>query len=142
MAGGGRGSGRQPVRGRGGWLVSAGLADGLAGRPGRGGELAGRADPDPVVGHRRDPLRPAPLAADARGSLGAVEPWETSFVDLPGAQGLLAQVDALTARIRDYVAHGTTNARPFTWTATAEEILAKVAWVQTNVQQLAADNAK
>jgi len=39
---------------------------------------AGRAGPDPVVRYRRDPLRPAPLAADARGSVGAVEPPDRS----------------------------------------------------------------
>jgi hypothetical protein len=35
-----------------------------------------------------------------------------------------------------------TDAKPFTWTATADEILAKVAWVQTNIKQLVDNNAK
>jgi hypothetical protein len=56
--------------------------------------------------------------------------------------GTFTSVNALINRIRAYIEHWNTDAEPFVWTATAEEILAKVAWVQTNVQQLAADNAK
>jgi hypothetical protein len=48
----------------------------------------------------------------------------------------------LIARIRDYVQHWNTDAKPFTWTATAEEILAKVRWIQTNIKQLVNNNAK
>jgi hypothetical protein len=45
---------------------------------------------------------------------------------------------------REFIAGFTTayDAQPFTWTATAEEILAKVRWVQTNVKQLVANNTK
>jgi hypothetical protein len=35
-----------------------------------------------------------------------------------------------------------TGARPFVWTATADEILANVRWVATNVKQLVANNSK
>ncbi|MFG2045240.1 hypothetical protein [Dactylosporangium sp. NPDC048998] len=45
-------------------------------------------------------------------------------------------------RIRDYVAHWNTDAKPFTWTATADEILAKVRWVQTKFKQLVDNNSK
>jgi hypothetical protein len=45
-------------------------------------------------------------------------------------------------RIRDYVQHWNTDAKPFTWTATADEILAKVRWVQASVKQLVDNNAK
>jgi hypothetical protein len=38
---------------------------------------------------------------------------------------------ATTSRIRDHVAHWNADAKPFTWTATADEILAKARWVQT-----------
>jgi hypothetical protein len=51
-------------------------------------------------------------------------------------------VNALITRIRDYVTHWNTDAEPFTWTATAEEILAEVRWVQTSVKQLVENNSK
>ena len=35
-----------------------------------------------------------------------------------------------------------TDAKSFVWTATADEILAKVRWVQTNIKQLVANNSK
>ena len=38
--------------------------------------------------------------------------------------------------------HWNTNAEPFVWTATADEILAKVRLVQTNVRKLVENNAK
>ena len=45
-------------------------------------------------------------------------------------------------QIRDYIDHWNADARPFTWTATAAEILAKVALTQTNIRQLVDNNAK
>jgi hypothetical protein len=38
------------------------------------------------------------------------------------------------ARIRDYVEHWNAHAEPFTWTAAAEAILAKVRLVQTHIK--------
>ncbi len=43
------------------------------------------------------------------------------------------------SQIRDYIAHWNTTAQPFEWTATAEEILAKVRLVQTNIKKLVPD---
>ncbi len=45
-------------------------------------------------------------------------------------------------QIRDYIDHWNTNAEPFVWTATADEILAKVALVQTNIRKLVDNNTK
>jgi len=39
-------------------------------------------------------------------------------------------------------AHWNTSPKPFTWTATADEILAKVRIVQTNIKKLVNHNAK
>jgi hypothetical protein len=47
-------------------------------------------------------------------------------------------VTALINRIRAYVEHWNTDAEPFAWTATGDEILAKVRWVEANVKQLVA----
>jgi transposase len=57
-------------------------------------------------------------------------------------RGTFTSVNALITRIRDYVAHWNTDAEPFTWTATTDEILAKVRWVQTSIKQLVENNTK
>jgi hypothetical protein len=41
-----------------------------------------------------------------------------------------------------YITHWNTHATPFTLTATADEILAKVRIVQTNIKKLVENNAK
>jgi hypothetical protein len=48
----------------------------------------------------------------------------------------------LVARIRDYIGHWNANPSPFVWTATADEILAKVRLVQSNIKKLVENNAK
>ena len=45
-------------------------------------------------------------------------------------------------RIQNYIAHWNSNAEPFVWTATADEILAKVRLVQANIKKLLDNNAK
>jgi transposase len=57
-------------------------------------------------------------------------------------RGTFTSVKALIKQIRDYIAHWNADARPFTWTATADEILAKVALTQTNIRKLVDNNAK
>ena len=47
-----------------------------------------------------------------------------------------------THRINDYITHRNGNAEPFVWTATADEILAKVRFVQANIKKLLDNNAK
>jgi hypothetical protein len=51
-------------------------------------------------------------------------------------------VKVLISQIRDYIAHWNATATPFVWTATAEEILAKVRLVQTNIKKLVDNNSK
>jgi hypothetical protein len=41
-----------------------------------------------------------------------------------------------------YIAHWNSNPKPFTWTATADEILAKVDLVQVNIKKLVENNSK
>ncbi|WP_410622526.1 hypothetical protein [Amycolatopsis sp. cmx-8-4] len=48
----------------------------------------------------------------------------------------------LTAQIRSYIAHWNTNATPFIWTATAEDIVAKVRLVQATIKKLVDNNSK
>jgi hypothetical protein len=57
-------------------------------------------------------------------------------------RGTFTSVTVLVKQIREYIAHWNTHATPFTWTATADEILAKVKLVQTKIKQLVDNNAK
>ncbi|WFE24236.1 IS630 family transposase [Solwaraspora sp. WMMD937] len=57
-------------------------------------------------------------------------------------RGTFASVQVLTRSIRDYITTWNANPRPFTWTATADEILVKVQLVQTNIKKLVANNTK
>jgi transposase len=74
--------------------------------------------------------------------LNMIEIWFGVITRQSIRRGTFTSVNALIARIRDYVRHWNADAKPFTWTATAEEILAKVRWVQTSVKQLVDNNAK
>ena len=56
--------------------------------------------------------------------------------------GTFTTVNVLINQIRDYINHWNANAKPFAWTATADEILAKVRIVQTNIRKLVENNTK
>ncbi|MEU7637038.1 MULTISPECIES: hypothetical protein [unclassified Streptomyces] len=45
-------------------------------------------------------------------------------------------------QVRDYINSWNDNAKPFTWTATADEILAKVQLVRTRVKRLVNNKSK
>jgi hypothetical protein len=51
-------------------------------------------------------------------------------------------VRTLIRRITDYIDSWNANPRPFTWIATANEILAKVKVAEANVRKLVDNNAK
>jgi hypothetical protein len=69
-----------------------------------------------------------------------IETWFGIITRQSIRRGTFTSVNALVRQIRDWVDGWNTDPAPFTWTATADEILAKVAWVQTNVKQLVANN--
>jgi len=73
--------------------------------------------------------------------MNQIETWFGIATKQAIRRGTFTSVTALIDRIRRYVAHWNADATPFTWTATADEILAKVRWVQTNVKQLVANNS-
>jgi transposase len=74
--------------------------------------------------------------------INQIETWFGIITRQAIRRGTFTSVNALIRRIRDYVERWNTDAEPFTWTATAEEILAKVRWVETNVKKLVANNSK
>jgi transposase len=71
-----------------------------------------------------------------------IETWFGIITRQSIRRGTFTSVKVLIKQIRDYITHWNTNPRPFTWTATAEEILAEVQLVQTNIKKLVDNNAK
>lgn len=62
-----------------------------------------------------------------------------------GGWSCVAAVDAVTGparAVRDYIEHWNTDAQPFARTATADEILEKIALTETSICQLVTNNAK
>ena len=57
-------------------------------------------------------------------------------------RGTFTSVTVLVKQIRDYIEHWNANSKPFAWTATADDILAKVQLAQTNIKKLVDNNAK
>ena len=74
--------------------------------------------------------------------LNQIETWFGIITKQAIRRGTFTSVNALIQQIRTYIEHWNTDAQPFVWTATADEILAKVAWVQTSIKQLVDNNAK
>ena len=74
--------------------------------------------------------------------MNQIETWFGIAIKQAIRRGTSTSVAALTRRIRDYIAHWNTDAQPFAWNATADEILAKVRWVETTVKKLVANNSK
>jgi transposase len=74
--------------------------------------------------------------------INQIETWFGIITRQSIRRGTFTSVKVLIAQIRDYIAHWNTEPRPFVWTATAEEILAKVRLVQASVKKLVDNNAK
>jgi transposase len=74
--------------------------------------------------------------------LNMVEIWFGIITRQAIRRGSFPSVRVLIRTIEDYVAAWNTDAEPFTWTATADEILAKVRWVHTEVRKLLTNNDK
>jgi transposase len=71
-----------------------------------------------------------------------IETWFGIITRQSIRRGTFSSVKVLIGQIRDYITHWNTGPTSFTWTATAEEILAKVRTVQTNIKKLVDNNAK
>src|SRR5262249_30557478 len=74
--------------------------------------------------------------------LNQIEIWFGIITRQSIRRGTFASVTALITRIRDYTAHWNAGPKPFVWTATANEILAKLRLTQTNIRRLVDNNAK
>jgi len=74
--------------------------------------------------------------------INQIETWFGIITHQSIRRGSFASVQILIKQIRDYITHWNTNPEPFTWTATADEILAKVRLVQANVKKLVGNNGR
>jgi transposase len=74
--------------------------------------------------------------------LNQIETWFGIITRQSIRRGTFSSVKILIKQIRDYITHWNTSAKPFVWTATADEILAKVRLVETNIKKLVDNNAK
>ena len=73
--------------------------------------------------------------------INQIETWFGIITRQGIRRGTFVSVNHLIQRIRTYVQHWNAIAEPFAWTATAEDILAKVQLVQTNVRKLVQNNS-
>jgi transposase len=71
-----------------------------------------------------------------------IETWFGIITRQSIRRGTFTSVKVLIKQIRDYITHWNTNPKPITWTATTDEILAKVRLVQTNIRKLVDNNSK
>ena len=68
--------------------------------------------------------------------LNLVERWFRDLTDKAIRRGVFHSVNDLITAIEDYLKASNDNPKPFIWTATAEQILAKVARGRVTLQQL------
>ncbi len=69
--------------------------------------------------------------------LNLVERWFREITDKRIRRGVFKSVKELVAAIMDYIQHHNAEPTTFTWTAKAEDILAKVARARTRLDKLA-----
>ena len=74
--------------------------------------------------------------------LNQIETWFGIITRQSIRRGTFSSVKVLVKQIRDYITHWNTSATPFTWTATADEIIAKVRLIEANIKKLVDNNAK
>jgi transposase len=74
--------------------------------------------------------------------INQIETWFGILTRQSIRRGTFSSVNVLITQIRDYIATWNADAKPFTWSATADEILTKVRLVQTNIRKLVDNNAK
>lgn len=74
--------------------------------------------------------------------LNQIETWFGIITRQSIRRGTFSSVKVLITQIRDYITHWNTSAKPFRWTATADEILGKVRLVEASIKKLVDNNAK
>lgn len=74
--------------------------------------------------------------------MNMVEIWLGNITRQAIRRGTFSSLRHLILKIQEYVAHWNANAEPFKWTATADQIIEKVAILQRDYRKLLANNSK
>jgi transposase len=74
--------------------------------------------------------------------LNQIETWFGVITRQSIRRGTFSIVKVLIKQIRDYMTHWNASAKPFIWTATADEILTKVRLVEAHIKKLVDNNAQ
>src|SRR5215207_2086847 len=74
--------------------------------------------------------------------INQIETWFAIITRQSIRRGTFSSVGTLITQIRSYIDHWNADPEPFAWTATADQILAKVQLVQTSIKKLVDNNAK
>jgi hypothetical protein len=93
-----------------------------------------------LPGKRARPVLRGPRRSNAPGLPD--ETWFGIITRQSIRRGTFTSVTVLVKQIRDYIEHWNADSKPFAWTATADDILAKVQLVQTNIKKLVDNNAQ
>jgi hypothetical protein len=93
-----------------------------------------------LPGKRARPVLRGPRRSNAPGLPDEI--WLGIITRQAIRRGTFTSLRHLILKIEEYVAHWNANAKPFQWTATAEDILAKVAILQRDYRKLLANNSK
>jgi transposase len=104
--------------------------------------LSTHATPDVEAWLKRNPHVQFHFTPKGASWVNQIETWFGIITRQSIRRGTFTSVKVLINQIRDYITHWNTNPAPFTWTATADEILAKVRLVQTNIKKLVDNNAR
>jgi len=104
--------------------------------------LSTHATPDVVQWLENNPRIQVHFTPVGSSWINHIETWFGIITRQSIRRGTFTSVTVLIKQIRDYIDHWNTTAKPFTWTATADEILAKVRTVQVNIKKLVDNNAK
>ena len=74
--------------------------------------------------------------------LNQIETWFGVITRQSIRRGTFSSVKVLIKQIREYMTHWNASAKPFIWTATADEILTKVRLVEAHIKKLVDNNAQ
>lgn len=104
--------------------------------------LSTHTTPDVMAWLQRNPHVRFHFTPKGASWVNQIETWFGIITRQAIRRGTFSSVKVLIGQIRDYIAHWNTNPTPFTWTATAEEILAKVRLAQASITKLVDNNGK
>lgn len=104
--------------------------------------LSSHTTPEVVAGLQRNPHVRFHVTPIGSSWINQIEIWFGIITRQSIRRGTFSSVTVLIKQIRDYIDHWNSDPAPFIWTATADEILAKVELVQTSIKKLVDNNSQ